>query len=440
MPQLSDKNATWLQTTETVLLAGSIGSSVASVVLQQVTFAAITSVQLSLVLGLNSWNRKRWDDLNQQNQSAIAQIQQQLLKDQSSVHQIEATIRQLPTHQDITTLQQLSESAIAQIQQQLLKANTRQLPTYQDIATLQQQLEQLKTDHQKRLNQLSEARSDREIQFEQAAIEKVEISVNKKLSQLTQEIQEQKVLARHTSQELSVLQQAATLNTSEDIELIQNRIHDLRAYIQTNLEKLEVRVQESSQNWVKSQISSQIEPFLSQLKNLPSEYASFEKRLLENQQTYNNQLQQISNQFVKLSSLQDFNPDDIRHDIQILLEELGKLEDKINSGFSESASQKVSVALEEYITQSHTSLKSDLQKTDIEIDRIFKLIEDLDHKFQEIQKGILERSNKPTTPCEHCGRICNPIFVGGLYDNYNFCSKECRKTWTTNRERNSQSK
>jgi len=76
MPQSApSRNSAWCNRAETVLIAGSIGSSVAAVVLQQVTFAAITSIQLSFVVGLNSWSRKRFDEVNQQNQSAITQLQ-----------------------------------------------------------------------------------------------------------------------------------------------------------------------------------------------------------------------------------------------------------------------------------------------------------------------------------------------------------------------------
>src|SRR6478672_8159695 len=106
MPQSApSKTSAWCNTAETVLIAGSIGSSVAAVVLQQVTFAAITSIQLSFVVGLGSWNRKRFDEINQQNQAVITQLQQQFLQGKQSFEQVSQATQQLPTYKEIGDLQ-----------------------------------------------------------------------------------------------------------------------------------------------------------------------------------------------------------------------------------------------------------------------------------------------------------------------------------------------
>jgi len=65
--------------TEVLLIASSIGGSIASIVFQQVAFAAITSIPLSLAVSFNSYNRKRLDEANQQ-QGRIIQVEQQFLK------------------------------------------------------------------------------------------------------------------------------------------------------------------------------------------------------------------------------------------------------------------------------------------------------------------------------------------------------------------------
>lgn len=69
------KNYQWLEIVETLSMVGSIGGSIASVISQQVVFA---SIPLSLSVALNLVNRRRLlDEINQSNQTAIAQIVQE---------------------------------------------------------------------------------------------------------------------------------------------------------------------------------------------------------------------------------------------------------------------------------------------------------------------------------------------------------------------------
>lgn len=68
MPNLSPKKIpSWFNSAESLLVISSIGGSVASLVFQQVAFAAATSLSLSLAVGLNSCNnRRRLDEVSQQ--------------------------------------------------------------------------------------------------------------------------------------------------------------------------------------------------------------------------------------------------------------------------------------------------------------------------------------------------------------------------------------
>jgi flagellar biosynthesis chaperone FliJ len=177
MPQSApSKTSAWCNTAETVLIAGSIGSSVAAVVLQQVTFAAITSIQLSFVVGLGSWNRKRFDEINQQNQAVITQLQQQILQGRQSFEQIEQTIRQLPTYKEEDP---------------------------------QHRLEQLGIDYQKQIDQLHG------------------------------EVRNQEGQLKQFIKNLTSLQQSLQSASSIDIDHFQDRIHDLKVYFESKVRTLD---------------------------------------------------------------------------------------------------------------------------------------------------------------------------------------------------------
>lgn len=83
MPNLSPKKIpSWFNSAESLLVISSIGGSVASLVFQQVAFAAATSLSLSLAVGLNSCNnRRRVDEVSQQYQSITNKLEQQSFKE-----------------------------------------------------------------------------------------------------------------------------------------------------------------------------------------------------------------------------------------------------------------------------------------------------------------------------------------------------------------------
>ncbi len=74
----------WFSITEVLLIVSSLGSSVAAVILQQPLLATLTSVPLSLALGINSWEKNRLSQAYQQSQAKIIRLEEQLQSWQSS--------------------------------------------------------------------------------------------------------------------------------------------------------------------------------------------------------------------------------------------------------------------------------------------------------------------------------------------------------------------
>lgn len=129
--------------TEVLLIASSIGGSIASIVFQQVAFAAITSIPLSLAVSFNSYSRKRLDEANQQQGSAI-QVEQQFLKHKEFVNEV---IYSLPNRSELAGIESLLESRNAVFTEQLGKLK-EQVNTYlelqkvnnKEVSDLQQRL------------------------------------------------------------------------------------------------------------------------------------------------------------------------------------------------------------------------------------------------------------------------------------------------------------
>ncbi len=92
------KTQSWFNSAESLLAISSIGGSVASLVFQQVAFAAATSLSLSLAVGLNlSNNRRRLYEVTQQHQSIVNNLEQQYSKEREFLNE---AIRYLPNRSE----------------------------------------------------------------------------------------------------------------------------------------------------------------------------------------------------------------------------------------------------------------------------------------------------------------------------------------------------
>ena len=379
MPQSApSRNSAWCNRAETVLIAGSIGSSVAAVVLQQVTFAAITSIQLSFVVGLNSWSRKRFDEVSQQNQSAITQLQQQLSQGQNPLNQIEQTIRQLPN--------------------------------YKKLEDLQHHLEQLEIDHQKRIDQLYEELRKQEDQLSQSA------------------------------RNLTSLEQSMQSISRIDIDSLQHGVHNLKDRFeiefrasennQSLIAELKNRLLTIEQDIDKSvSAPSDYDGFkeiLTRLQNVEGQ-----------SQSLNEQVSRLS--FLKdfnpsdvQASLRILLEEIASLDVQINrpIEDSGKI-------YLVDLEAKIS-QLRETIDSLRTEMDSN-EGIRIEIREVSGSLKtstsELSKRISKLEKLIIPTpSTQPL--CEWCGSICHSVYIGGLYDNCKFCSKGCRDSHRIEQERN----
>jgi hypothetical protein len=142
----NDTNRNWFAKTEILLVASSIGSSVAAIIFQQVAFAAITSIPLSLAISLNSSNRKRLESVEQQHRASIIQLEQKFSDKQEFISKV---LYSLPTHAELADVESRLEAYKSTFAKQLNTLNEQQSNThlklqqinnYHSIADLQQRL------------------------------------------------------------------------------------------------------------------------------------------------------------------------------------------------------------------------------------------------------------------------------------------------------------
>lgn len=130
--------------TEVLLVVSSIGSSIAAIIFQQVAFAAITSIPLSLAISLNSSHQKRLESVEQQHKASIIQLERNSNK-QESINEI---LYSLPTRAELTNIESRLEaynSAFAEQytlteQQNNTDLELEQINNYHSIADVQQRL------------------------------------------------------------------------------------------------------------------------------------------------------------------------------------------------------------------------------------------------------------------------------------------------------------
>jgi hypothetical protein len=108
MPNLSNNiNRNWFANTEILLVASSIGSSVAAIIFQQVAFAAITSIPLSLAISLNSHNRRRVEEVDRQHKASVTHLEQKFSDKQEFTDKV---LYSLPTRSEVSDLEKRLEA------------------------------------------------------------------------------------------------------------------------------------------------------------------------------------------------------------------------------------------------------------------------------------------------------------------------------------------
>ncbi len=108
MSKLSSSiNRNWFANTEILLIASSIGSSVAAIIFQQVAFAAITSLPLSLAISLNSHNRRRIEEVERQYKASVTHLEQKFSDKQEFTDKV---LYSLPTRSELSDLEKRLEA------------------------------------------------------------------------------------------------------------------------------------------------------------------------------------------------------------------------------------------------------------------------------------------------------------------------------------------
>lgn len=126
-------NTNWFAKTEILLVASSIGSSVAAIIFQQVAFAAITSIPLSLAISLNSSNRKRIELVEQQHKASIIQLEQKFSDKQEFISKI---LYSLPTPAELADVESRLEAYKSAFAEQLYTLNHQQSNTHLELQQL----------------------------------------------------------------------------------------------------------------------------------------------------------------------------------------------------------------------------------------------------------------------------------------------------------------
>lgn len=125
----NNTNRNWFAKTEVLLVASSIGSSVAAIIFQQIAFAAITSIPLSLAISLNSSNRKRLESVEQQHKASIIQLEQNS-NQQESINEI---LNSLPTRAELAEIESRLEAYKSAFAEQLYTLNNQQSNTHLEL-------------------------------------------------------------------------------------------------------------------------------------------------------------------------------------------------------------------------------------------------------------------------------------------------------------------
>lgn len=131
MLKVSNKtNRNLFAKTEFLLVASSIGSSVAAIIFQQVAFAAITSIPLSLAISLNSSNRKRLESVERQHKASIIQLEQKFSDKQEFISKV---LYSLPTHAELADIDTRLEAYNSGLAEQLYTLNNQQSNTHLEL-------------------------------------------------------------------------------------------------------------------------------------------------------------------------------------------------------------------------------------------------------------------------------------------------------------------
>jgi exonuclease VII large subunit len=377
MPNLSPKKTlSWFNSTESLLVISSIGGSIASLVFQQVAFAAATSLSLSLAVGLNSCNnRRRLDEFSQQDQSIANKLEQQYSKEREfnseAIKDLPNRSKQVDIEGRLTNLDiynnQFANRVEGQIQDFKKQINNSLLPDLQH-----QFVEAVQLANQLQTSTVESTKLHQHLSTEIQSLNKQFQALDSKVSHLTS-IDNYDIGSIHNEikfiYELLGDIQKQTINSAQrtDNSLLLDLQHQI-AQIQQLFNHLKASSEDSNQ--IAQHLAGEIQSLQEQVQSLP---INVSKRL----ETVQAELQ---SRFLTLEK----SDCKIRNNIYELSDLYRQLSTKIEKSYKSKPTQLVKPPVVEPLTTNHYT-------------------------------------------CEHCRKDHknNPI-QGGDFGNYKFCSRGCK--------------
>ena len=412
-----------IKSLESLLLVSSIGGSVASIISQQVAFAAITSIPLSLAVGFNSYNRKRLDEVNQRHQVSLIQLEQKFSTNREFFDQVLCS-----------------------------------LPTYSALTDIENRLEARNTAFTEKINTLSEQQASTHLKLQQIDNWRNEATdVQQQLSIL------ESLLQSYSSAHLNGNLQQAIVTVEEKFENLEWQFNNLPIcnlqqqllQVQQLFDKLQESSTESTQIYkcllgeIQS-VSKQVQTLTSKTEELSLTdrelqmlLAHIQERIIDCEAGLNTsqsvkfysveQVQQLFNdlQISIVNKSTDIN--------QVFTQEVHSLRQEIQA-LSNSISEKIeSLQVESQNHQCYLEKTKDKIHADIYV--LTDWYDELERKLDKIietqkvhqnntlinQQAKVISLNQLKNTCYHCTKdYMNKPIEGGEFLNYKFCSYNCK--------------
>lgn len=402
MPKFLGKiNRNWFDTTEALLVVSSIGGSVAAIVFQQVTFAAITSIPLSLVVSLNSYNRRRLDEVTQQHQVRVVQLEQ-------NREFFNKFLSSLPTHSELVDIENSFSARTTTFTEQLDTLNKQQNNTHLQLQQINNCHHKL-ADIQQRvcvLESLLQPYNPTHLRIE---LQETQVSVEGKIKKLEQQFNNLPLLDLQQLLQIQYLVEKLQVSSTESTNLNKYLLGEIQS-ISQQIQILTGKTEELSlaHTEMRSQLnlleSLDIDKLCDEIKSISfNELKTSFKTSTELNQQLAEEVQTLHEQMQAVSSSVSERIIALRVELQSHQIYVEKSETKIHAELYKLA---------DWYKQLDTRLQKRSKKSNV--DTNIKI------EKQEITKTIQH-------VCEHCHRNYQkqPI-KGGYFLNYNFCSDGCK--------------
>ncbi len=409
-------------TTEVLLIVSSIGGSVASIIFQQVAFAAITSIPLSLAVSFSSYNRKRLDETNQQ-QASIIQLEQQFLNHKEFVNEV---LYSLPNRSELAGLERLLKARTTVFTEQLGKLK-EQINTYLELQQVNSWHSEV-CDVQQRLcvvESLIELYNPSQLRTE---LQEIQASVEGKAKKLDQQFHNLPISnLQYQLSQIEELVKKLQVNSTEHAQLNKYFLGEIQS-ISQQVQTLTGRTEELSF------ADREFHAFV----------ARIEGRIIDSDSSPNNskvgKLEEIE-QLKKLFHVLQTGITTSTELNQHLTEEVQSLRQQVQA-VSSNVSERIS-SLQVELQKQIVSGRKFEHKISTDLYELTNWYRKLDQQLQNwlknnsLNTSSKQRNKEPNislaemqSRCEYCSSICQAQSIqGGEFLNYKFCSRSCKKEY-----------